>query len=76
MTKMGEVQGTSVSVRADGILVLVVATKTGAMELEFTPEAWARLAESAKWFKDIGFPGELGDTRLSAEQLGMLANAK
>ena len=51
MNKPIEVQGTTVSVRADGMLVLVVMTETGAMELEFTPAAWARLAESAGWFK-------------------------
>jgi len=51
MSKTIAVQGTFVAVRADGTWVLTVSTKTSPVELEFTPEAWAKLAESARWCK-------------------------
>lgn len=44
-------QGTAVSVLADGTRVLVVTTKTSPVEIEFTPEEWEKLAESARWFE-------------------------
>ena len=70
------VQGTSVAVRADGMLVLMVATKTSPVELEFTPEAWMKLAESARWFKDIAPSSALAGVGLSYEEVEALSNVK
>ena len=44
------VQGTSVSELANGTRVLVVTTMASPVELQFTPEAWEKLAGSARWF--------------------------
>jgi hypothetical protein len=38
---------------ADGMRSLTIPSKTETIIIEFAPEVWARLADSAKWFHTL-----------------------